>query len=172
MPAGTVFETQLDEIFDNAGVGIAQLDTSGRYVMVNDHYCNMVGCTRDELVHAPLQDFVHPDDLPVSIDAFVRVMELGSPLVIDQRHLRDDGTFVWISNNVSAGRNSRGDVQYVLAISHDVTARKEAEQTLNRAQANLRLVLDAAADGLYCVDRDCKVTFCNAAFLRMLGFSR
>jgi PAS domain S-box-containing protein len=36
----------------------------------------------------------------------------------------------------------------------------------------MRVLLDAAADGFYCVDREGKATLCNAAFLRMLGFER
>ena len=38
--------------------------------------------------------------------------------------------------------------------------------------ADLRLILDTAADGIYCVDREGTTTLCNAAFLRMLGFAR
>jgi PAS domain S-box-containing protein len=164
--------SRLDELFERAGVGIAQMDTSGRYVWVNDRYCEIVGRARDELLAGQLQDFTYPDDLPTSLDAFIRVIETGQPLVIDQRHVRRDGSSVWLSNSVSVGRDSHGKVQYVLAIAQEVTARKEVERKLNQRETELRMVLDSAADGLYCVDRDGKLTLCNAAFLRMLGFRR
>src|SRR5580692_3233351 len=44
--------------------------------------------------------------------------------------------------------------------------------TLGDLAADLRLILDTAADGIYCVDRDGTTTLCNAAFLHMLGFAR
>ena len=162
----------LEQMFDNAGVGVAQMDTTGRYAWVNDPYCEMVGRSRDELLAGQMQDFTHPEDLPTSLDAFIRVIESGHPLIIDQRHVRRDGSFVWISNSVSLGRDGAGEPQYVLAVAQEVTARKEAERKLNQAQTDLRMVLDSAADGLYCIDRDGVVTLCNSAFLRMLGFSR
>jgi PAS domain S-box-containing protein len=162
----------LEKMFDNAGVGVAQMDTTGRYLWMNEPYCEMVGRSRDELLAGQMQDFTHAEDLPTSIDAFIRVIESGHPLIIDQRHVRRDGSFVWISNSVSLGRDSAGGPQYVLAVAQEVTARKEAERKLNRAQTDLRMVLDSAADGLYCIDRDGVVTLCNSAFVRMLGFSR
>ncbi len=162
----------LERMFDNARVGVAQMDTTGRYLWVNDPYCEMVGRSRSELLAGQMQDFTHAEDLPTSLDTFIRVIESGNPATIDQRHVRADGSFVWISNSVSIGRDSRGQPQYVLAIAQEVTARKEAERRVNQAQTDLRMVLDSAADGLYCIDRDGAVTLCNAAFLRMLGFSR
>jgi PAS domain-containing protein len=39
---------RLDEILQRAAVGIAQMDTTGRYVLVNDRYCDMLGRTRPE----------------------------------------------------------------------------------------------------------------------------
>jgi PAS domain S-box-containing protein len=162
----------LEQMFDNAGVGVAQMDTTGRYIWVNNPYCEMVGRSRDELLAGQMQDFAHPEDLPTSLDAFIRVIESSHPLVVDQRHVRRDGSFVWISNSVSLGRDGAGQPQYVLAVAQEVTARKEAERRLNQAQTDLRMVLDSAADGLYCIDRDGVVTLCNSAFLRMLGFAR
>jgi PAS domain S-box-containing protein len=162
----------LERMLDNARVGVAQMDTTGRYLWVNDAYCEMVGRSRSELLSGQMQDFTHAEDLPSSIDAFVRVIESGNPLTVDQRHVREDGSFVWISNSVSIARDSESKPQYVLAITQEVTARKEAERKLNQAQTDLRMVLDSAADGLYCIDRDGIVTLCNTAFLRMLGFSR
>ncbi|HZK98533.1 MAG TPA: PAS domain S-box protein [Caulobacteraceae bacterium] len=53
----------------------------------------------------------------------------------------------------------------------DITERKRAEAELNESRGYLRLILDAAADAFYCIDREGVTTHCNSAFLRMLGFS-
>ena len=54
----------------------------------------------------------------------------------------------------------------------DVTQARAAEGALREKEAFVRLLLDSAADGFYGVDREGVTTFCNAAFLRMLGFKR
>jgi PAS domain S-box-containing protein len=163
---------RLQEIFDRAAIGIAQMDTGGRYLLVNDPYCEMLGRTRAELLGMSIQDVTHPDNLPAVLDAFIRVIESGASAIIEQRCTRKDGSLIWIGNSVSVGKDSQGSPQYVVALAQDVTARKQNEQKMNQAQADLRLLLDSAADGFYCIDRDGLTTLCNAAFLRMLGFQR
>ena len=54
----------------------------------------------------------------------------------------------------------------------DISQARAAEEALREKEAFVRLLLDSAADGFYGVDRDGVTTFCNAAFLRMLGFER
>jgi PAS domain S-box-containing protein len=39
-----------------------------------------------------------------------------------------------------------------------------------QAEASLRLVLDSAGEAIYCADRDGALTFCNRAFLDLLGY--
>jgi PAS domain S-box-containing protein len=159
-------------LFDRAGIGLAQIDTSGRYLLVNERYCELVGRAQVELLAGRIQDFTHADDLPMSLDAFIRVIETGAPAIVEQRHVRSDGSAVWISNNVSLGREEKGEARYVLILAQDIAALKQAESALLRAQSDLRLLLDSAADGFYCVGREGNTTLCNAAFLRMLGFER
>ena len=163
---------RLQEIFDRAAIGIAQMDTSGRYLLVNDRYCDMLGRTRAQLLALGIQDVTHPDNLPGVLDAFIHALETGAALAIDQRCIRGDGASIWIGNNVSVAKDAQGNPQYVVAFSRDITARKQNDQIMNQAQADLRLLLDSAADGFYCIDRNGLTTLCNAAFLRMLGFQR
>jgi PAS domain S-box-containing protein len=162
----------LERILERAALGIAQMDTSGRYLLVNDRYCELLGRSRAQLLDTTLRDVTHPADVAASLDAFIRAMESGAAAVIDQRCVRGDGSSVWIGNSVSVGRDAQGNPQYVLAIAQDITERKETERALSRAQADLRLLLDSAAEGFYCIDREGATTLCNAAFLRMLGLAR
>ncbi|HEX2138835.1 MAG TPA: PAS domain S-box protein [Woeseiaceae bacterium] len=163
---------RLEKIFEHAAVGIAQLDTSGQYLLVNDRYCELLGRSREELLSAGLQDVTHPDDLPTTLESFIRAIETGAALLIEQRCIRGDGSAVWLSNSVSAGRGDDGKPQYVVAFAQDITGRKRSESILNWAEADLRLLLDSAAEGIYCLDVDGLVTLCNASFRRMLGFER
>ena len=163
----------LYQILEQAVGGIAQIDTSGRYLLVNAGYCNLLGRGREQLLNANVQDFTHPDDLPASLDAFIRAIETGTPVTIDQRYLHADGSTVRLSTSVSVGRDTRSKPpEYLLLIAHDITNRTNALPAQTGADNELRELLDCAADGLYVMGRDGKVTLCNAAFRRMLGFER
>lgn len=166
-------QSRFYELLDRTGVGIAQMDADGRYLLVNDRYCDLLGRARDELIGKRIHDFLHPDDLAPSLDGFIRALETGVPALIEHRHVRRDGAAAWVSNNVSVGRpNGHGAPQYVMVLAHDISVRKQAERTLVRAQSDLRLLLDTAADGFCTVDREGHMALCNAAFVRMLGYER
>ncbi|HYE90048.1 MAG TPA: PAS domain-containing protein, partial [Terriglobales bacterium] len=170
--ADATFRARVQELLDRAGIGIAQIDTAGTYLLLNDRYCELVGHAREDLLGRRVQDFMHEDELPAGVDALITVMETGTPATLEQRHRRRDGTWVWLSSNASLARDDRGAPLYVLLLAQDIATRKANERRLVRAQSDLRLLLDAAADGLYCIDRDGKATLCNTAFVRMLGFER
>ena len=48
---------------------------------------------------------------------------------------------------------------------------RQTNVTLRTSEANLRLLLNTISEGFYAVDRDGVTTTCNAAFLRMMGFT-
>ncbi|MDB5291574.1 MAG: domain S-box protein, partial [Phycisphaerales bacterium] len=52
--------------FENAAVGIANVDFEGRWLRVNQRLCDIVGYTREELLQKTFQDITHPDDLSIS----------------------------------------------------------------------------------------------------------
>src|SRR3990170_6848012 len=120
-------QERFHELFDRAGVGIAQMDVGGRYLLVNTRYCELSGRNREELLAGRIQDFLHPDDLGTSLDAFIRAIESAQPALIEHRQVRRDGATVWISNNVSVAKGN-GAPQYVLVLAHDISVRKQTEQ--------------------------------------------
>ena len=45
-----------------AAVGIAHVDLDGRWLLVNQRLCEIVGYAREDLREQALQDLTHPDD--------------------------------------------------------------------------------------------------------------
>jgi PAS domain S-box-containing protein len=159
-------------ILNHSSVGIAQVDVSGRYTSVNEQYCRMLARSQQDLLRLTIQDITHPENLASSLDAFIRAIEVGGASMIEQRCVRGDGSYVWVSNNVSVARDDRGGPQFLVILAQDITEWKSTKRALGRAEADLRLLLDTAADGFYCVNREGVTTLCNAAFVRMAGFKR
>jgi PAS domain S-box-containing protein len=50
-------------IFEQAAVGITQVAPDGRFLRVNQRFCDMVGYSEKELLERGFQDITHPDDL-------------------------------------------------------------------------------------------------------------
>ena len=127
-------EAHLQSLFGQTAAGISEADMEGRFLRVNDRYCQIVGRSREELLTLHMHDITHPDDLPGNVPLFRQAVASDEPFEIEKRYLRPDGSIVWVSNTVNLIRIP-GQETYssVLAISVDVSKRKRAEEALREA---------------------------------------
>lgn len=126
-------EARFSAIFEQSTAGIAQTDLTGRFMLVNDRYCEMTGRSREMLLTLRMQDITHPDDLPANLDNFQSLAEdRGGSFVIEKRYLKPDGTLVWVHNEVSAIRDVTGRKRYITAVAADITENKKAEHFIRR----------------------------------------
>ncbi len=165
-------EERFARIFEQTGVGVLQCELDGRFLLVNRRFCEIVGRSAEELLTLRVPDITHPDYRENDAALRQRLLADGVPFFVEKRYLRPDGSEVWVSVNVALMRSADGLRQQLIGVAQDVTEQKIAEASLRHKEADLRLVLDSATDGVYCVNTDGVTTMCNAAFLRMLGIAR
>jgi PAS domain S-box-containing protein len=163
-------EERFAGILRQTAVGVIQCDLDGLFLLVNKRFCEIVGRTAAELLALRVPDITHPNDRETDTKLRRRLVADGVPFIVEKRYLRPDGSHVWASVNVSLMRSADGKPQQFIGVVQDITGRRAAEGILRKKEADLRLVLDSATDGVYCIDTDGVTTMCNAAFLRMLGF--
>jgi len=130
-------EQRFEAIFNQALVGIAQVDLTGRFILVNQHFCELVGRSREELLRLRMQDITHPEDLGGNLPLFERAVKGGSAFTIEKRYLRPDGSIIWVNNAVSVLTNPEGKPHHLVAMSQDITERK-------RTETQLRFLSDAS----------------------------
>src|SRR4051812_4821689 len=95
-------QERLSNLIAQAAVGIAQTDLQGRYLLVNDRYCEIVGWDRETLLERWVPDITHPEDAAESRIRIQQLVQTGEPFAIEKRYVRSDGSSVWVSNYVSA----------------------------------------------------------------------
>lgn len=127
-------EEHLKAIFSQVTVGIAQVDLAGRYLMVNDRYCAIVGRSRDELLTLRMQDITYPEDLQLNVPLFEEITKGGQSFTLEKRYVRPDGQHVWVNNSVALLRNRQGQPQSVVAVTLDITQMRAAEEERRRAE--------------------------------------
>jgi DNA-binding response OmpR family regulator len=66
-------EQRLSIVQDQAPVGICEKDIEGRFLRVNDRFCEITGFSREELLQRRFQDITHPDDIQADIDHYRRL---------------------------------------------------------------------------------------------------
>ncbi len=82
------------------------------------------------------------------------------------------GTDKWWDVVVAPVRNSSGTVEQFIAVSRDITARKQADAALQQAHEKLQSVLSSLNDGMVVLDKNWCYTEFSEPGLRMVGMSR
>lgn len=113
--------------FEQAAVGIAHISPDGRYLRVNEKFCEITGYARADLLGLTFKDITHPGDLDDDLDHFNRMLsgEIDS-YSTEKRYIRKDYSRVWARLAVSLVRDATGDPGYFISVAEDVTARKQA----------------------------------------------
>ncbi len=159
----TESEERYRGIVDQTVGGIAETDLEGRFLIVNDRYCEIVGYSREELLDGMrMQEITHPADLSKNLEQFRKLVKHGTPFEIEKRYVRKDGSHVWVANSVSAVRDASGNVQSVVAIVIDVSTRKEAEEKLRESEERYRNLADAMPQLVWTAAPDGTIDYYNS----------
>ena len=164
-------EALLRAVFDNAAVGIAQLDTHGHFLQVNPYFAAFLRHDAQALVKDGLT-FEHvtlPADLPASLAAVQRLLAGEvTHVTLEKRYLTADEEQVWGSLALHLVRDADGLPAYFIAALHDITDRKRAEAQLKLAAG----VFTHAREGIMITEVDGTIVDVNAAFTDITGYSR
>ncbi|MDH5229408.1 MAG: EAL domain-containing protein [Gammaproteobacteria bacterium] len=91
----------------------------------------VLGYETDELLNKPLFEFFHPDDLKSKRRLFKNLLEDPSDQTICYRVRRKDGEHIWLETNITLIDSSHHHSSHeVIAVSRDITERKETEERL------------------------------------------
>jgi PAS domain S-box-containing protein/putative nucleotidyltransferase with HDIG domain len=144
--------------------------SDGTIMEVNESYTRMLGYTREESLGKTTAELALWAD-PADRAAFVAAInEFGEVKDQEVTFVRKDGTRVTVLD--SARTIDFGGEQSVLAISHDITSRKEAEEALSGLNRELRAVSNCNQTLLRAEDeqtllRDICAIICDDAGYRM-----
>ncbi|AFD00038.1 putative PAS sensor signal transduction histidine kinase [Methanocella conradii HZ254] len=131
-------EERFHATFEQAAVGMAHLDAEGRFIRLNQKYCDILGYTHEEIAGKTFLSITYPDDVQISEKHF---NELKSGKInsysFEKRYIKKDGSPVWANATVSAVRKPDGSIKYVIAVVEDISARKHAEEELKKARDEL-----------------------------------
>ncbi|MGA8349115.1 MAG: PAS domain S-box protein [Isosphaeraceae bacterium] len=139
--------------FENAAVGIAHHDLEGRFLRVNQKYCEIVGYAREELLGKSWMDTTYPDDRAAGLALAGRMLRGELPCdSLENRYIRKDGTVIWATVTPSIQRDAEGQPDYFISFIQDISERKRLEEELSQAHARLELAVRGSNVGLWEVD--------------------
>jgi PAS domain S-box-containing protein len=131
--------SDFQEVFRNASVGMALEDTSGGLLYVNEALCKMLGYAETEMLQRRCVDFSHPADLEREAVLFEQLSRgTRQSYEIEKRFLSRSGSIVWGKVNVRLLGEHAGHPSLVLGVVEDITPQKSALEKLRRSQMEVQ----------------------------------
>lgn len=150
-------EKRFAATFEQAAVGIAHVAPDGRFLLVNDRFCEVTGYSRQQITGRTFQEITHPEDLESDLELVRALVEHRLPRYsIEKRYLGQEGEAIWINLTVSLVRDERDEPSFFVAVIEDISARKRAEKAalhdpltglLNRRGVSEKLERELARSG-------------------------
>ena len=167
-------EWQFKSTFENAATGIAHLSLQGRFLLVNQRLCEILGYTPDELQEKTFQDITFPEDLTTNLAQTDRLMkgEIKN-YSIEKRYIHKNGHLIWVNLTESVQLDDAGNPLYFIVVLEDVTKRKHAESALLESENKFRIIADSIKDVLWMSSPENRqIIYINPACEEVWGISR
>jgi diguanylate cyclase (GGDEF)-like protein/PAS domain S-box-containing protein len=118
-------EAQFRRAFVQAGVGFNITSLSGRFLQVNEKFCDITGYADDALLRLSVPDTQNPADWADSRayrDSILRgETEFGRR---DRQLVRKDGSTIWVAVWTSLVRDDAGQPLHFMSVVQDISERK------------------------------------------------
>ncbi len=125
---------QRDELFriiaEHAADMIAVVDTKGRRLYNSPAYQKVLGYSARELAETPVFEQIHPDDRFKVLEAAREARSTGVGKSLQYRLRHKDGSWRILESTASAIKDRAGEVEKLVIVNRDVTARVQAEEQL------------------------------------------
>lgn len=89
-------------------------------------------------------DYLHPADTQRVEKVFTTVLQKKEPLQVEARYRTNEGSYLVVEISFKPVIEESGDIQYVVAVTHDISERKKTEEYL-RTSEKLSVIGELAA---------------------------
>lgn len=164
--------SQLDIIVQNSPLGIVLID-GGKIIKANSTVTKLLGYQEIELKSMTINHISNPED-EAEGTRLVNEMKQGKldNFSIVNKYRKKDGTELWAKTSVSAVKNNKGEINYLVALIEDITNQRAADSRLKAEREKYSSIIANMNLGLIEVDNDDIIQMTNQSFCNMSGFQQ
>jgi len=167
-------ESSFRVLFEQAAFGVAEADArTGRLVLVNQHFADLLGYSREELLALDLQTITHPDDRAETRRSIQELVSGRiSSYVLVKRYVRKDGGVIWANITASRLWGEGDEPDFIMAAIEDVTDRKRVDDALAISEERYRTLFESMPIGVLYFAPDDTIISANPTAVSMLGITQ
>ena len=121
--------------FEHAAAGISHVAPDGRWLRVNQTFCQLVGYSEAELLQLSFQHITHPDDVAPDVALLEQTLSgQRSSYSLQKRYRHKSGHLVWVQLTVALMRKPDGTPDYFISVVQDISGVKATESALRTSE--------------------------------------
>lgn len=159
-------EARFRQAFEFAPIGMALVDTNGRFIRVNRSLYKMLRANEDELIEEPLHNFVHPDTRHFSFAAIQQSIEQSPDghYQTELRLLTQKQAVVSAILSISLVRNRENAPLHYICHLQNITKRKQTEEALLNSERLYKAIVQTETELVCRFTTQGELTFVNDAY--------
>jgi len=166
-------EAKLGAILQASPEAITITDPDGNIIECNQVAVGMHGCqSKKDLVGKNAFGLIAEKDREKAVQNLKKTLEQGSTKNVEYTFLTKDGREFSAELSASVVRDASGKPEYFVAITRDITERKESEEALRETKDYLHNLLNYANTPVIVWDNEQKISLFNNAFEALTGYKK
>jgi PAS domain S-box-containing protein len=165
-------------VVDNMVDVITVLDLNLRFTYVSPSIIRLRGYTAEEVMEQTFEQFMTPESLQIVTRVFEEELkleasgtaDLNRTRILELEEYKKDGSTVWLENRMSSFRDKENKLAGIISLSHDITERKKAEETLKESEKKYRLLADNVNDVIFVLDMNLNFTYVSPSTKILRGY--
>ena len=127
---------------DHATDVVTRHALDGTFLYVSPAIRTLLGYEPEELLGRSVLELFHSEDAPRITQLVAEAIAQGKTAMYTYRVRHKDGHYVWGETNSQPVRDAvTGEVQAIVAVARDITARKQVEEALRHSEERFRIAL-------------------------------
>lgn len=160
-------EARYNILIDQASDGIFIIDSTGKYLDMNQNGLNMLGYSKAELLQKKMSDIIDADNLRTNPIRFIE-LTLGKIIITERILIKKDGGRIYVET--SKRQLPDGSIQ---GIMRDVTERKKNERILIESEKRYRNLFMSNPNPMWVYDLNTLAFLdVNEAAINNYGYNR
>jgi PAS domain S-box-containing protein len=162
---------RLATAIEQSPVSVMITDVDGRIEYVNPAFARITGYAPEEALGGNPRMLKSGKQEPALYQELWATIGAGKSWHGELVNRRKDGSLCTQELTIAPVRDAAGRVTHFVAISQDVTDRRQAEAALRASEERYRTLFDRNLAGVYRTTLDGRILECNDAFARMFGYA-
>ena len=157
---------------DNATEIICTHDSEGICTYISPYIKKLLGYSSEELIGKNVYNIIHPSERDLIKQKQKYLCSKNKIVSLEHRLIKKDGSYLWVESKTNSVRDSKGEFQYFIVTTRDLSHHKKTEKHLNETEHYYRTIFENTGTASVIIEKDKTISLVNSEFAKLYGLPK